>query len=111
MLDPIQLLTTLPRGLPIVDGSATDIAYLAPNNSAVISQTNSKNEAIERKNNSRRLSVSTVAPVAENSRGVESSFLINFTHFYDLLLKIAETVYSELWQEDSVVAMNKLLQV
>ena len=45
-----------------------------------------------------------------NSNSTDDAFLINFTQFYELLLRITQICYEELWEEDKTVALNKILQ-
>ena len=63
MLDPAELMTTIPRDLGLEAGKEID--YLS----------------------------------------------INFFQFYQMLVRIAEIVYEEIYQKDETLAMNKLLLV
>lgn len=38
-------------------------------------------------------------------------FIINFSQFYMLLLRVTQIVYADLFEKDSTLAFNKLLQV
>lgn len=37
-------------------------------------------------------------------------FLVNFTQFYQIILKIAQITYTDLYKEDMTLAVNKILQ-
>ena len=54
----------------------------------------------------------TLASENSNKWGSGEDLLcINFAQFYQMLVRITEIVYRDLFAKDSTVAMNKLLQV
>ena len=117
LLEPQELLSSIPRGLGSAEGGGRGVesAYLAPNNARVITQSRQESENAARRTNTRRMSTTTAAfsqsqEQADGAEATDDAFLISFTHFYDILLRITEVVYPELWGEDRTVAMNKLLQ-
>ena len=95
LLDPIQLLTMLPRGL-IVD----PLSPAAKKGGKGTTPKPNAGDGI-----TRRLSV--VSKVDQSM----DVFTINFTQFYELLLRMTEIVYPTLWKEDKTVALNKVVLV
>jgi hypothetical protein len=41
----------------------------------------------------------------------QDKFIINFSQFYMMLLRMTQIVYAELFERDSTLAFNKILQV
>ena len=41
----------------------------------------------------------------------QDKFIINFSQFYMMLLRVTQIVYAELFDKDATLAFNKLLQV
>ena len=89
--------------------SAAELAYLPPNNTN--QRTSDREASKKRAANARRMSTTDVTVKTSRAEKGKDVFLINFTQFYELLLKIVQIVYADLYQEDPTVAMNKLLQV
>jgi hypothetical protein len=75
-LDPVRLLTTVPRNL----------GY------------------------SRQMEFELTAGAGGVGRSSHDNFIVNFAQFYQLLLRIAHVVYSDLYSQDASHALNKLLQ-
>jgi hypothetical protein len=101
----MNLLATIPRslGTTVTPASTAAAAYLPPNNRNISG--NVGVNSIDRNTAARRLSVTAMTTGDDGD-----IFLINFTQFYELLLRITQIVYAELWEEDKTVALNKVLQ-
>jgi len=76
LLDPVRLLTLVPRNIGFSLAESYDIV-------------NDKLYQASQKDN----------------------FIINFSQFYMILLRVTQIVYGELFETDSTLAFNKLLQV
>jgi hypothetical protein len=101
-LDPVRLLTTVPRNL----GYSRYLRPHAP--SLILSVSLSVSVSVLRS-----LDLSSEMESELTSIGVGRShdnFIVNFAQFYQLLLRIAHVVYSDLYSQDPSHALNKLLQ-
>ena len=76
LLDPVRLLTLVPRNIGFSVAEAYDSV-----NDKLIAATK------------------------------EDKFIINFSQFYMILLRMTQIVYPVLFEEDATVAFNKILQV
>lgn len=76
MLDPVRLLTLVPRNIGFSAAETYDLV-----NSQLVAATK------------------------------QDKFIINFSQFYMMLLRMTQIVYAELFETDATLAFNKILQV
>jgi hypothetical protein len=110
LLDPIRLLSTIPRTLGTSTMGAADNVH-AMQKDSMLRRKSMLAAQTGRSNSNKMSSNSSTKSEDSGMQGdeQEDDMSVNFTQFYQLILQITQIVYKDLYETDSTVALNNFL--